>query len=123
MDMTLLQSAATRYFTTLITRIQSTEGYDTWKYVAYVGIPQPGRNDNSVENIQELDHINLLPVHYGLQNALKVSWRNYMTYWCGFTAHEIDPHEIMNRPEVEAMPHYPEEGSIKVIDDIVVVKF
>ena len=123
LQMEMLQTATTRYFSTLVTRIQSVEGYDSWKYVAFLGIPQPGRNDNSVENVPEMDHIVLPPVHYGLQNSLKVDWKNYLKYWCGYTAHEVDPFLFIDRPEVQDMPHYPAEGSIKVIDDTVVVKF
>lgn len=123
LQMEMLQTATTRYFSTLVTRIQDTEGYDSWKNVAFIGIPRPGRTDNSVENVQEMEHIVLPPVHYGLQNALKVQWRNYMKYWCGYTPHEVDPSPFIDRPEVEAMPCYPDEGSIKVIDDVVVVKF
>ena len=119
----LIRAESQRYFSTLVTRIQSVEDYDSWKYVCYIGKPEPGRNDNSVENIQELDHILLPPVHYGLQNALKVSFRHYLKFWCGFTAHEADPAYFKDLPEVKAMPRYPAEGSIKVINDVVVVKF
>ena len=31
--------------------------------------------------------------------------------------------KYMDNPEVEAMPTYPNEGSIKVIDGVIVVKF
>ena len=53
----------------------------------------------------------------------KVNWRNYMRYWCGYTAHEVDSNLFIDRPEVQTMPSYPAEGSIKVIDDVIVVKF
>lgn len=122
LKMALMQSETTRYYSTLVARIQSTEGYDSWKYVSYIGRPQPGRQDNSVENITELDHIQIYP-YWGLQNAIKGNWREYMRIWCGYTAHEVDQSYFKDDPEVNAMPHYPNEGSIKVINDTVVVKF
>lgn len=118
----LLQTQATRYFTTLITRIQSIEKYDSWKYVSYIGKPDPARNDNSIEPIPELDNIMFFP-YWGLKTTLQGPWKEYMKIWCGYSAHEVDQSYFIDRPEVQAMPHYPAEGSIKVIDDIVVVKF
>lgn len=122
LQMELLQTQAIRYFTTLITRIQSTEGYDSWKYVSYIGKPDPGRNDNSIEPIPELDNIMFFP-YWGLKNTLQGPWKDYMKLWCGYSAHETDQSYFIDRPEVQAMPHYPAEGSIKVIDDTIVVKF
>jgi hypothetical protein len=43
--------------------------------------------------------------------------------WCGYTAHEVDSSYFVNNPEVQEMPRYPDEGSIKVIDDTLIVKF
>ena len=122
LQMELLQTQATRYFTTLITRIQSAEGYNSWQYVSYIGDPDPGRNDNSIETIPEMDNVMFFP-YWGLKNTLQGPWREYMKMWCGYSAHEVDQSYIIDRPEVQAMPHYPAEGSIKVIDDTVVVKF
>lgn len=122
LQMKLLQTQATRYFTTLITRIQSVEGYNSWQYVSYIGKPDPGRNDNSIEPIPELDNIMFFP-YWGLKNTLQGPWKEFMRIWCGYSAHEVDQSYFIDRPEVQDMPHYPAEGSIKVIDDTVVVKF
>ena len=119
--MTLVQTQATRYYSTLVTRIQSVEGYDSWKNVSYIGIPRPG-TDNSINNLPELEHVIIHP-YFGLQNTLKGNWREYMRLWCGFAPHEVDQSYFADDPEVRSMPHYPDAGSIKLIGDTIVVRF
>ncbi len=118
----LLQSEATRYFSTLITRMQSMEGYDSYKYVSYIGEPRIYRNDNSIEPIYEFDDILFYPYNE-LKNALNGPWRVYLKFWCGYSAHEIDQSYFKDLPEVQEMSHYPADGSIKIINDTLVVKF
>lgn len=43
--------------------------------------------------------------------------------WCGFNPEIVDEEAYADLPEVQAMPHYPEAGSIRIIGDTVVVKF
>jgi len=120
--MDVLQKEATRYFTTLITRMQDTEGYDSWKHVAFIGEPRVYDNDNSIQVIHEFDDIVFYPYNE-LKNALIGPWKVFMRLWCGYNFHEADPSYFIDKPVVQDMPHYPEEGSIKVVDDVVVVKF
>ena len=122
LQMNLLQSQAVRYFSTLITRIQSTGGYDTEKNVCYIGDPRVLKNDNSIQPIPELDNVVFYP-YDGLYHGLSGPWRRFMHLWCGYSAHEVDQSYFRDRPEVEAMPNYPAEGSIQLIDDTIVVKF
>ncbi len=121
--MDLIQSQAIRYFTTLVTRIQSTGGYDSYHYVSYINSPDPGYKDNSVEEFTEFKQIRI-PPYYDFYHSVSDSiWREYLRIWCGFSPHEIDQKYFENLPEVQTMPHYPNEGSIKIIDDIVVINF
>ena len=121
--MEMMQSQAIRYFSTLVTRIQSTEGYNTWLPVSYIYFPHPGTYDNSIEEIPEFEYIKIHP-YFGIRQTVGDNvWKQYLKYWCGYSAHEMDQSYFIDRPEVRAMPHYPDEGSIQVIDDTVVVKF
>ena len=54
------------------------------------------------------------------------SWRDFMKFWTGFHMNEVDEttYEMLREdPEIQAMPHYPNAGSIRIVDDIVVVNF
>ena len=54
------------------------------------------------------------------------SWIDYMRYWCGFEPRLVDDvtmKNLQNDNFVKMMPCYPDDGSISVINDTVVVKF
>ena len=117
------QTEAIRYYSTLVTRIQSTEGYNSWLNVSYIGVPHVGRRDNSVEEIPEFEHIRIHP-YYGMRDAVQdYPWKEFLRIWCGYTPHEVSESYFRDDPEVQAMPRYPDDGSIKVIRDTVVIKF
>ena len=47
-----------------------------------------------------------------------------MGRWCGFLPQEVKETESLEqRPEVQAMPRYPDDGSILLLEDAVVIKF
>ena len=49
-----------------------------------------------------------------------------MQRWCGFHMKEVDQNtyeKLENLSEVQNMKNYPNDGSIQIVDDIVVVKF
>ena len=121
--MDLIQTQAIRYFTSLVTRIQSTEGYNSFQYVSYINSPKPDFTDNSINEISEFENIRIPPYFDFLHTVGDSVWREYLRLWCGFSPHEIDQAYFENIPEVKQMPHYPDEGSIKIIDETVVVKF
>ncbi len=51
------------------------------------------------------------------------NWINFMRQWTGFSPVIADAVPYYENEEVLAMPSYPDKGSIKVIDDVIVVKF
>lgn len=119
MQLEMRQEAAIRYFGTLITRIESTEGYQTEYPVVYI-------NDGEKVNISDqmyfyYDSPVTNPFNMGIINSY--NWTQFMEYWCGFAPKTISADEYEGRVEVESMPHYPNDGSIKIIDEVVVVKF
>ena len=46
-----------------------------------------------------------------------------MEIWLNFKAWEEEPERFTILPEVKAMPCYPNDGSIQIIDSVLVVKF
>lgn len=46
-----------------------------------------------------------------------------MVLWCGFNPKTADSAMYEQLPEVIQMPCYPSDGSIKMIEDVLVVKF
>ncbi len=51
------------------------------------------------------------------------AWLDFMQNWCGYKPNVVDAAEAGNASEIESMPNYPKDGSIKVINGVVVVKF
>ena len=123
MRLEMIQSQTSRYFTSLITRMQDTEGYHASMQVAYIGKPQILEDDTTIPEVQELNYIHVSP-YWGFRESISTEpWRDFMEQWLLFRAWEAEPSEFENLPEVQAMPSYPNKGSIKVINDTLVVKF
>lgn len=118
------QEQAIGYFNRLIVRIQMTEGYSPDKSVAYIF-----EINKNVERqpIWFIDSEGFGIAAYNYDSLINMyNWKEYMEMWCGFRMSEISGEELweyMYMPEIQAMPTYPSAGSIKVIDDVVVVKF
>ena len=125
MRLEMYQSQMTRFCTELITRMQSTESYRSSMKVAYIGEPLVLETDTTVPEIDELNYIHVSP-YFGFRQLLNTTepWREFMKIWCEFQAWEVDnPGYFRSLPEVQAMPKYPDVGSIRVIEDTLVVKF
>ena len=124
MRLEMIQSQTTRFYTSLITRMQDTDGYRASMQVAYIGKPQILEDDTTIPEVQELNHIHVSP-YWGFRESISTEpWRDFMEQWLLFKAWETEESsEFENLPEVQAMPHYPNKGSIKVINDTLVVKF
>ncbi len=123
MRLEMIQSQTARFYTSLITRMQDTEGYRASMQVAYIGKPQILEDDTTIPEVQELNYIHVSP-YWGFRESINTEpWRDFMEQWLLFKAWETEPSEFENLPEVQVMPHYPNKGSIKVINDTLVVKF
>lgn len=121
MKTTFAQSQAISYYTTLVTRIQSTEGYTDSAYVSFI---HPGADFNdSIYIFPEFEPVTLLSYGNVKEYISDYSWQTFMRNWTGFNAAFKDPGEFESMPEVQEMPSYPDSGSIKLIGDTIVVKF
>lgn len=120
----LIQEEAKSYFTTLVTRICSIDGYSVDLPVVYIN-----DTDKSVKNttqLVEMNDVKILP--YGNIDGYinNYAWVRFMEVWCGFSPTKLEDDEkeaFEALPEVQEMPSYPDDGSIKIINDTIVVKF
>ncbi len=113
---------AKSYFTELKTRIESTENYSCEKKVLFLN-GAPRKCDNMYQ-MEEFDDITIAP--YTLTQQALVSnynWSIFMMYWTGYKPDLYDGEELINDSRLQDLPHYPDAGSICVIDDVVVVNF
>ena len=117
----LTQQEAISFCTTLVTRIQSTEGYhDSYPVVL---IRDGWYSDNSLFVPEELEHITQLP-YQDLGTYLNdYAFKSFVKYWCGYAPEYKSDKKFKNNPEIMEMPSYPNDGSIRIVDECVIVHF
>ncbi|MCD8039734.1 MAG: glucosyltransferase domain-containing protein [Lachnospiraceae bacterium] len=118
-SMQLSFDQALSYYTTMITEIKSTKGYNEDMKVVFGGV----------------DIVDKTLYHNEIMSVFSMSGRDdaladahskqlFILYYCGFDA-EIAGTDILSEESrliLEAMPTYPNDGSIRILDDTVVVK-
>lgn len=117
-----VQAEAISYFTTLVTRIKSTEGYKDEYPVLYVN---PGNiSDLSLEKQAHFSEIRNDP-YWDLDRYVNdFAWIRFMGVWCGYAPkYSIIETKDCVEQQILDMASYPDDGSIKVIGETVVVKF
>ena len=111
------------YFTVLMTQIKSVEGYREDMPVALIGTPSDDATNRRPAMIDKTFDIG----GKASTNRGAYSYWNIMTKVLGFDPlirnSDEDENYFYNHPEVADMPIYPAAGSIRVIDDTIVVKF
>ena len=116
------QQEAISWNTTLVSRIESAEGYRDELPVAFVN--RDRMSDRNLHNLTEFDFIRLAAYEMDIQGYLNDwAWERFLANWCGFQPEFADGRAAADWPEVQAMPCYPDDGSIRVIRNTVVVKF
>ena len=106
------------YYLVLISKIKNTPGYKDEYPICYVNenkIKDLSYNDFSKLEILNIDASSISPNTY-VKNL-------FMNIVLGFTPNIISEDKFKNNEEVINMPSFPDYGSIKVIDEVVVVKF
>lgn len=116
------QQQAILYYNSLITRIRSVDGYRDELPVAYTGSM---KRDNTFGNLPTQGKIYTFILYLSGQEI--VNFEPHSKEFCalhlGWSPEEIsDTSALAASDEVKAMPCYPDSGSIKVIDGVVVVK-
>lgn len=109
------------YMTSLVTQVRMTDGFDTEKKWAFIGdIEDPLLNCywQYELTIGGVEFTQLLLNRYSRMNWIQ----NYYGYLPPMASDE-ELEELANDERVQEMPCWPNEGSIQVIEDMVVVKF
>lgn len=108
------------YLNAMVAQIRMTDGYDTqktWVFIGNIHDPQLSFSWKEGSTYGGNTSTNGLLGSYG-----KLSWLgNYLGYQLPIGDDEMI-HTVSQMPEVKEMPCWPDAGSIKVIDDMVVIK-
>lgn len=118
-SMQLSFEQASSYYTTMITKIKSIEGYDEDMKVVFSGVDIVDKTlyHNEIMNTFSMS---------GRDDALADAYskQNFILYYCGFDAETADVAILSEQSKriLESMPTYPNEGSIQILDKAVVVK-
>ena len=106
------------FYTALSAQIVQTEGFDESCRVAFIG-----RQDNLLHEFPELDTELLQGPGRDLVNIY--SRENFLRYYLGFElpfASGEETERLAQDPRVLAMAEYPYDGSVRKIDDFIVVR-
>jgi len=125
LKMELSYEQAYAYSNRLLTAIESCEGYSRGLPVALVG--SSAMEQSAMYPTPQLDSINVTGAAALRDFRISYTYGEFLRFYLGFPDPVyLDGTELVDglaeRPEVAAMPLYPQEGSIKVIDNTVVVK-
>jgi len=109
---------ARAFYTVLAARVESVPGFDEECRLCLAG-----KQDNLLHSFPELDTELFMGVNRDLVNIY--SRENLIRYYLGLDipfADEAETERLENDPRVAAMAEYPYDGSIRLIDDMLVVK-
>ena len=114
--------ATLSYATRLLSRIESCPGYTHGMPVYLIGSFPTDRVHNSVEGFAQVDHYS---VPMDTVAPLNKHIYYYLRDWLNLPIEEPAEADLMamaERPEFAAMPRYPDDGSVQIIDGCLVVK-
>lgn len=119
------QECAASYYTVLISQIKSTENYSDKLPVLFLG--SVDGQDLTIHSPVEFEKIKIQGYHTNMNNFIAYFAKaEFLQLHCGYeyyTPSEADVLKIHTSEYVQKMPCYPKDGSIQVVDGIVVVKF
>lgn len=117
----LMTNQMASYYTTLITRIQSLEGYKDELPIAFL---EGGKKEDLNWYRGEVFEDIAIEVYRWDTTINDNSWTSFMKYYCGYEPTMVENiDEYVKMPEVVNMPSYPDDGGIAIIDNVIVVKF
>ena len=121
-DMAMRQCEA--YSNRLLERVESCEGYQPEMAVVLVGSTL---RENALDPTPELDSARLVGIFNLGDLRTFFTYRHFLRYYNGFTGPVFTGDSetattLAATEEVQAMPCYPRDGSVRVIGDKVVVK-
>lgn len=114
----LSQRSVESFYTAMLAQIKSTEGYTADKEIVFVGCVE---DPTLYPLINEFYHVEI-PTIVGNTDRANAFREGLLKYYCGFYPSYADGYEASYGVQVKAMPCYPDEGSIQIFGDQVVVK-
>ncbi len=114
---------AKAYLIELKTRIESVDGYAADKQVLFLN-----ETDKNIDNLYHMDEFNSITISpyvnlYGGNYVSDTKWKMFMLYWTGYDPILYEGKELLEDERLKALPRYPDDGSISIIDDVIVVNF
>ena len=110
------------YFQQLITRIKSIRSYRDELPVTYIN--EFEKQDLSIPKFKVDTFVHIPPYSFTEAQLINnYAWRQFVRTWCGYDPTAVSNDVFINLPEVISMPNYPDDGSIKIINDTIIVKF
>ena len=114
------QQQAISSMTVLVSRIKSVEGYKDTLPVCFVFT---GKQDKTMPAGDDFFDVDLVSFDKIIPHHNRRNLRNILEHWCAFKPKYVNQKNFKNLDEVKAMPDYPDDGSIRIIDDTVVIKW
>lgn len=113
--------AAKSYYTTLITQIKSLEGYQEEMEVVLIG----ENHDKTIYEIRRefFQDVEIGGIYETDRVVRGIDRGRFMKYYCGYDQKITDDTSGLEWEEWQDMPDYPNDGSIKIIGDKIIVKF
>lgn len=121
---TYAQQEAISYFTSLVSSIKNVDGYKDDYLIAFVN--ERSISDTSLQSGDNgiMQNIGYVPYNLNVNGYVNnYTWISFMRQWTGYTPTVVDASPFSEMDEVKEMPSYPDDGSIVIINDTVVVKF
>lgn len=109
------------YFSTLITQVRMTKDFTPELKWAFIGDLSDPLIDNPWQAVTVYGGANSTD-----ETLSSYSWKRWFRAYQGYAFEMADNDkitELMQTPIYQAMPCWPAEGSIKVIDDVIIIKF
>ena len=123
LKMDLVQKESISYMTTVITQIKQMEGYRTDLKLSFV----EKANDPVLTNLdgeRQFSYSGIIGTNNARGLATMRRYELFLKYYCGFSQECINIKDTgIDKAIIDAMPKYPEKGSMQIIDDVIVVKF
>lgn len=117
----ILQKQEISYYTNLISSIKNCDGYTDEKRIVWVG--EFNKTDKSMTRYDQFEKTNILPLNNLDEIINDYLWRKDLKLLCGFDPIVEEYDEDKHKDEIKEMPCYPDRGSIKCVEDYIIVKF
>ena len=115
------QEQAVLYCNSLVTRIKDTDGYSDELPVVYIG---DKINDSTLGLLPTYGKFRMYTLDYTGRDMINSYFEKFCALHLGWNPEVItDTEAFSEMAEVKSMPCYPDYGSVKILNGIVIVKF